>query len=176
MAAETETDPALQDASWDLESLLDGQGEERIDAQLDEAQQRADAFAERYAGKVAELDGPGLVAAMREIADIYELVGKAGSYASLRFSTDTTDPARGALLQKVEERGTAIETKLLFFGLEWAAQALDLWGYSELMPTVEVLGRTVGLSPIVQVMLLPALSVYLASRLRLGCVLNPRPQ
>src|SRR5690606_35055604 len=32
-------------------------------------------------------------------------------------------------------------------GLEWAAQALDLWGYSELMPTVEVLGRTVGLSP-----------------------------
>lgn len=121
MAAETETDPALQDASWDLEPLLDGQGEERIDAQLDEAQQRADAFAERYAGKVAELDGPGLVAAMREIADIYELVGKAGSYASLRFSTDTTDPARGALLQKVEERGTAIETKLLFFGLEWAA-------------------------------------------------------
>ncbi|HWV84932.1 MAG TPA: M3 family oligoendopeptidase [Capillimicrobium sp.] len=121
MAAETETDPALQGASWDLEPLLDGQGEERIDAQLDEAQQRADAFAERYAGKVAELDGPGLVAAMREIADIYELVGKAGSYASLRFSTDTTDPARGALLQKVEERGTAIETKLLFFGLEWAA-------------------------------------------------------
>jgi len=121
MAAETETDPALQAASWDLEPLLDGQGEERIDAQLDEAQQRADAFAERYAGKVAELDGPGLVAAMREIADIYELVGKAGSYASLRFSTDTTDPARGALLQKVEERGTAIETKLLFFGLEWAA-------------------------------------------------------
>jgi oligoendopeptidase F len=121
MAAETETDPALQAASWDLEPLLDGQGEERIDAQLDEAQQRADAFAERYAGKVAELDGPGLVAAMREIADIYELVGKAGSYASLRFSTDTTDPARGALLQKVEERSTAIETKLLFFGLEWAA-------------------------------------------------------
>src|SRR5690606_17235959 len=110
MAAETETDPALQAASWDLEPLLDGQGEEHVDTLLDEAQRRADAFAERYAGKVAELDGPGLVAAMREIADLYELVGKAGSYASLRFSTDTTDPARGALLQKVEERGTAIET------------------------------------------------------------------
>ncbi|HEY3018644.1 MAG TPA: M3 family oligoendopeptidase, partial [Solirubrobacteraceae bacterium] len=31
------------------------------------------------------------------------------------------DPERGALLQRVQERGTAIETKLLFFGLEWAA-------------------------------------------------------
>ncbi|MGI9174332.1 MAG: hypothetical protein ACR2GR_03300 [Rhodothermales bacterium] len=48
--------------------------------------------------------------------------------------------------------------------LEWAAQALDLWGYSGLMPTVEVLGHTVGLSPIVQVTTLPALSVYLATR------------
>ncbi len=121
MAAETQTDPALDAAAWDLEPLLDGQGEERVDAQLDEAQQRADAFAQRYAAKVAELDGPGLVAAMEEIAALHELVGKAGSYASLRFSTDTADPARGALLQKVQERGTAIETKLLFFGLEWAA-------------------------------------------------------
>src|SRR3954466_3544014 len=58
---------------------------------------------------------------MRELTDIEELAGKAGSYAGLRFSTDTADPARGALLQKVQELGTAIETKLLFFGLEWAA-------------------------------------------------------
>jgi oligoendopeptidase F len=121
MAAETETDPALQAAEWDLEPLLDGQGEERVDQQLDEAQERADAFAARYAGRVAELEPEEFVAAMREVAELYELVGKAGSYASLRFSTNTADPARGALLQKVSERGTAIETKLLFFGLEWAA-------------------------------------------------------
>ena len=58
---------------------------------------------------------------MHELAAISELVGRAGSYAELRFSTDTADPARGALLQKVRERGTAIETTLLFFELEWAA-------------------------------------------------------
>ena len=50
--------------------------------------------------------------------------------------------------------------------LEWAAQVLDLWGYSGLMPTVEVLGHPVGLSPVVQVTTLPALSVYLATRAR----------
>ena len=58
---------------------------------------------------------------MHELGAIYELVGRAGSYAALRFATDTADPARGALLQRVQERGTAIETKLLFFELEWAA-------------------------------------------------------
>ena len=49
-------------------------------------------------------------------------------------------------------------------GLEWAAQALDLWGYSDLMPTVTVLGHTVGLSPVVQVTTLPALAVWFATR------------
>ena len=58
---------------------------------------------------------------MHELAAINELVGRAGSYASLRFSTDTADPARGALLQRVQERATEIETQLLFFELEWAA-------------------------------------------------------
>src|SRR5579884_3168376 len=58
---------------------------------------------------------------MRELAELEDLVGRAASYASLRFSTDTADPERGALLQRVQEGATEIETKLLFFELEWAA-------------------------------------------------------
>ena len=58
---------------------------------------------------------------MTELAALYELVGRAGSYAMLRFSAATDDPATGALLQKVQERGAAIETELLFFDLEWQA-------------------------------------------------------
>lgn len=50
--------------------------------------------------------------------------------------------------------------------LEWLARVLDLWGYSPLMPTLTVLGHTVGLSPVVEITLLPALSVYLATRRR----------
>ena len=114
-------DPELLETEWDLDPLVDGRGEDGALAALEDADARAAAFAERYAGKVAELDGAGLVEAMRELAEIEDLAGKAGSYASLRFSTDTADPSRGALLQKVQEKGTAIETKLLFFGLEWAA-------------------------------------------------------
>ena len=58
---------------------------------------------------------------MRELAALQELVGRAGSYAMLRFATATADPERGALLQRVQERGTQIETLLIFFELEWAA-------------------------------------------------------
>src|SRR5688500_11572827 len=121
MAAADVVDPEVLEVAWDLEPLVDGEGPAGVDRQLDEADQRATAFAERYAGKLAERDGPGLEEAMRELAALSEIVGKAGSYAHLDFSVDTTDPKRGALIAKVTERGTAIETKLVFFELEWAA-------------------------------------------------------
>lgn len=50
--------------------------------------------------------------------------------------------------------------------LEWLARALALWEYSSLMPTLTFFGYTVGLSPVVQITILPALSVYLAVRRR----------
>jgi oligoendopeptidase F len=114
-------DPELLETEWDLDPLVDGHGAAGVEQMLEEATRRATAFSERYAGKVDQLDAAGLETAMRELAEIEELVGRAGSYASLRFSTDTADPERGALLQRVQEGATEIETKLLFFELEWAA-------------------------------------------------------
>src|SRR3954469_2459462 len=114
-------DPELLETAWDLDPLVEARGDDGAVAALADAERRSEAFASRYAGRVAELTGAELVEAMRELETIEELAGRAGTYASLRFSTDTSDPARGALLQRVQERGTAIETKLLFFGLEWAA-------------------------------------------------------
>jgi oligoendopeptidase F len=114
-------DEDVTSVSWDLDPLVDGEGAAGVERLLDDAQQRADRFADRYAGRVAEIDGPGLEAAMHELAEIQDLVGRAGTYAALSFSIDTADPARGALLQRVQERGTAIETKLVFAELEWAA-------------------------------------------------------
>ncbi len=119
--ADNLADPELLEAAWDLSALVDGDEENGVTRQLDEALERATAFAQSYAGKLAELDAAALATAMHELAGLHELVGKAGSFASLRFATDTADAARGALLQLVQERATEIETKLLFFELEWAA-------------------------------------------------------
>ncbi|HYV60168.1 MAG TPA: oligoendopeptidase, partial [Acidimicrobiia bacterium] len=120
MATTTAADLSAADVAWDLEPLVDGRGEPGVDALLDDADRVAASIAERR-GTVAALDGGELAAVMQELASLAELVGRAGSYAQLRFSVDTTDPACGALLQRVEERATAINTKTLFFDLEWAA-------------------------------------------------------
>jgi oligoendopeptidase F len=114
-------DPELLETTWDLAPLVNGDEEHGAERALDEARERAEAFATAHAGRVAELDSGGLLAAMQELAAISELLGRCGSYAMLRFSTDTADPERGAMLQLVQERATEIETRLLFFELEWAA-------------------------------------------------------
>jgi oligoendopeptidase F len=114
-------DSDLRDAAWDLEPLVNGEGQAGVEPRLSEALERSQTFATRYAGKLAELDSAGLREAMSELAAIYELISRAGHYAALRFSTDTAEPANGALLQLVQERETAIQTTLLFFDLEWAA-------------------------------------------------------
>ena len=120
MATTTDTDLTAADVAWDLEPIVDGKGEAGVDHLLDEAERVAASVAERR-GTVVQLDAAGLASVMRELASIAELVGRAASYASLRFAADTTDPGRGALLQHVEERATAINTRILFFELEWAA-------------------------------------------------------
>jgi oligoendopeptidase F len=119
MATAQITDEALGEARWDLEPLVEGRGAEGALAMLDESKERADQFAAAYRGRVAELDAEAVAAAMRELEELFDLVGRAGSYAALRFAVDTQDPERGALLQEVRERGAAIETSLLFFDLEW---------------------------------------------------------
>jgi oligoendopeptidase F len=136
MATAQVTDEALAEARWDLEPLVDGRGGDGALEMLDEAKGRADRFAGAHRGKVAELDAQGVAAAMRVLEELFDLVGRAGSYAMLRFAIDTQDPERGALVQEVRERGAAIETTLLFFDLEWNQvpdeRAEELLGSGEL--------------------------------------------
>jgi oligoendopeptidase F len=115
------SDPELEATAWDLEPLVDGEGQEGVERRLGEALELAKAFAVRHAGRLEQLDSAGLRDAMNELAAIHELVARAGYFAALRFSTDTAEPANGALLQSVQEQETAIGTTLLFFELEWAA-------------------------------------------------------
>jgi oligoendopeptidase F len=116
----TDVDRTAIDVAWDLEPLADGRGEAGVTQLLDDAERHAADLA-GYRDRVADLDAGGVAALMHELGEISELLGRAGSYAALRFAVDTTDPARGALLAAVEERATAISNELLFVELEWAA-------------------------------------------------------
>ena len=112
-------DATLEAASWDLEPLVGGRGADGVVEMLTEARDRAEAFAQQHRGSVGEMGADGLADAMHELAAIQDLGGRAGSYAVLRFSLDTTDPERGALMQRARELSAAIETALVFFELEW---------------------------------------------------------
>lgn len=114
----SDPDMTAADVAWDLEPLL---GEQRsVDEMLDAADAIADELAE-YRGRIASLEADELAGFFRRMAELHDLVGRAGSYAGLRFAVDTNDPANGALMARVEERSTAISTKLIFVELEWAA-------------------------------------------------------
>ena len=131
-------DPALHSARWDLEPLVDGRGAEGVRELLAQAVERADAFARAHETRVAGLDATGLAAAMAELAGIYDVAARAESYASLAFSEHTADPARGALMQHAQEAETQLNTRLLFFELEWVAvpdeRADELLAAPELEP------------------------------------------
>jgi len=119
------------EGSWDLSDLIDlesaglgaAPGDDRaaVDALLAEADRLSAEFAAEFEGKVGDIDGPGLVDAMNRLARISDLAGRALNYAHLRFAADTEDPANGALLQRSSEQATQIQTRLVFFELEWVA-------------------------------------------------------
>ena len=90
------TDPSSSSASWNLEDLVDDQGAE-ASAGCSTRRRKADEFAGRYAGKVAELDGAGPAEAMRALETIGELGGRAGSYAC-RLIRRHAGPAARALV------------------------------------------------------------------------------
>ena len=55
---------------------------------------------------------------MREFEALNDLLGRIVSYASLLYAADTSDPARQKFFGDIQEKITAISSKLLFFPLE----------------------------------------------------------
>ena len=113
------TDPTV----WNLADLFRSVDDPQIDADLQELEQRAIAFRKEYHGKIGVVDvtAETLLAAMEEYEAILRASTRPSQYANLMFSADTSDAARGALLQRVSEADTAINTHLIFLDLEIGA-------------------------------------------------------
>lgn len=103
---------------WDLSDLFPDT--DTLHQDLAIANQEASAFAETYRGKMETMSADELAEALRRYEDLQDRMGRAFTYVYLNWSTDTNDPARGALLQKVREAYTETSQKLIFFTLEWA--------------------------------------------------------
>ncbi len=108
---------------WNLADLYQGPDSPKLKADLETSGRAADAMQERYAGKLAALldDGKGgaiLAQAVREFEALNDVLGRVVSYASLLYAADTSDPKRQKFFGDIQEKITAISSKLLFFPLE----------------------------------------------------------
>ena len=108
---------------WNLADLYGGADAPQLKADLTTSERAADAMQEHYAGKLAVLldggeGGQGLAHAVREFEALNDLLGRIVSYASLLYAADTSDPARQKFFGDIQEKITAISSKLLFFPLE----------------------------------------------------------
>ena len=112
-----DADVTAATVTWDLEPLLDGA--ESAAELVEQAKAKAEAL-QHYRGRVATLDGAELAELMTAVAEISELVSRAGHYGMLRFTEDTQDPERGAAMQALQESSTAIGSLLVFVELEFA--------------------------------------------------------
>jgi len=108
---------------WNLTDLYAGPESPKLKTDLETSERAADAMQERYAGKLATLldggkGGAALAQAVREFEALNDIMGRIVSYASLLYAADTSDPKRQKFFGDIQEKITAISSKLLFFPLE----------------------------------------------------------
>src|SRR5262249_52869515 len=103
---------------WDLSDLYPGRDSPALTQDLGRLAADAEAFRRRYEGRLAELTGAELGAAVAAYERLQETSARIISFASLTHAGDLADPEIGRFFQTMQERINAIATTLLFFTLE----------------------------------------------------------
>lgn len=117
-AATATAAPAQDLPVWDLTDLYPGPRSPELEADLARVGEEARAFEDRFAGRVAALDGAAFGAAVAEYERITETLHKVYSFAQLLHASDVANPEIGRFYQDIQERGTDISSHLIFFTLE----------------------------------------------------------
>jgi len=103
---------------WDLSDLYPAPDAPAFLADMTAARAGAERFADRYGGRVAELDGPGLAAAIAEYEALQDLTGRLLAYAFLTYAGNMSDTEAGRFQQTVREQINELSLKTLFFTLD----------------------------------------------------------
>ncbi|MFP3921698.1 MAG: M3 family oligoendopeptidase [Dichotomicrobium sp.] len=109
--------------NWDLSALYTAPDKQDLWDDLARAEKDAADFARDYQGSIeaiAAATGAGarLAESVKRMEALHDLIGRISAYAYLNYVTDTADPARAKLLGDVQDKLTAITSKLVFYSLE----------------------------------------------------------
>ena len=119
MTVQTVADDTLGELpTWNLADLYSGPDSSDLKADLEAAARKARSFRDRFAGKLAGLNGAELGAAIADYEALQEALGRILSFAQLVYSSDMSDPKVGRFFQSMQESCTTISTDLVFFTLE----------------------------------------------------------
>ena len=109
-----------EDVSWRLADITGSDDPASMHALLESAAARAEQL-QPYRGQLSTMSPADLGEFWRKVEEASTPLALAGNFAQLRFSTDTADPANGALMMAMQEKATAIGTTLVWIELEWAS-------------------------------------------------------
>ena len=111
---------AGRDITWDLSDLYDSNVDANIEKDLQQTENSAKKLANGFRGRIAGLNADELRKFLENYERLLDAAGRISTFAYLSWSTNTEDPARGALLQKTNEFLSRLHQQLLFIELEWA--------------------------------------------------------
>ncbi|MEL6309116.1 MAG: M3 family oligoendopeptidase [Chloroflexota bacterium] len=119
--APVQKETGAENVLWDLSVYYDSPDDPNIEKDLVAIDERVDQFVTDYRGKVGELVAEEIAEAHHRTEAILDDFYRVASFANLNFTVYSTDPQWGALIQKVTERGSTLQQKMVFFNLEWNA-------------------------------------------------------
>jgi hypothetical protein len=103
---------------WDLADLYASTQDPQLSADLERAERDAKSLQERFRGRLGDLDGAALGAAIAELETLDEIMTRIMSYAGLLHAANMADPEVGRFYQSMQEKITNISSDLIFFTLE----------------------------------------------------------
>ena len=119
--AVAERPTGAEDVIWNLSVFYTSVDDPKVEADIAHVNALAEAFQERFRGKLGTMSADDFVQAYEAMEAIFDLSGRLESYAFLNFSTDTGDAAYQAFVAKIQDLHAAISQKMVFFELEWNA-------------------------------------------------------
>ncbi len=103
---------------WDIAQLVENTDPDWITGKLEEMVKYASGLAEKYRGRIKDLDAPGLIVLLAARDDFSLMYEGVIEYSSLKYSADSTDAVSKRLNEAARKAGTRAGQALAFMEIE----------------------------------------------------------